>query len=98
MQTRTSSELFQRAQQRIPGGVNSPVRAFKAVGGTPIFIERAQGSRLYDVDGNEYLDYIGSWGPMILGHAHEQVTAALENALRRGTSFGTPTAGEVRLA
>ena len=98
MQTRISSELFQRALQRIPGGVNSPVRAFKAVGGNPIFIKRAQGSRLYDVDGNEYLDYIGSWGAMILGHAHEQVTAALENALRQGTSFGAPTAGEVRLA
>ena len=98
MQTRISSELFQRAQQRIPGGVNSPVRAFKAVGGNPIFIKRAQGSRLYDVDGNEYLDYIGSWGAMILGHAHEQVTAALENTLRQGTSFGAPTAGEVRLA
>ena len=98
MQARISSELFQRAQQRIPGGVNSPVRAFKAVGGNPIFIKRAQGSRLYDVDGNEYLDYIGSWGAMILGHAHEQVTAALENALRQGTSFGAPTAGEVRLA
>lgn len=98
MQTRISSELFQRAQQRIPGGVNSPVRAFKAVGGNPIFIKRASGSRLYDVDGNEYLDYIGSWGAMILGHAHEQVTAALENTLRQGTSFGAPTAGEVRLA
>ena len=98
MQARISSELFQRAQQRIPGGVNSPVRAFKAVGGNPIFIKRAQGSRLYDVDGNEYLDYIGSWGAMILGHAHEQVTAALENTLRQGTSFGAPTAGEVRLA
>ena len=98
MQARISSELFQRAQQRIPGGVNSPVRAFKAVGGNPIFIKRASGSRLYDVDGNEYLDYIGSWGAMILGHAHEQVTAALENTLRQGTSFGAPTAGEVRLA
>ena len=82
MQTQTSSKLFQRAQQRIPGGVNSPVRAFKAVGGNPIFMDRGQGSRLYDVDGNEYLDYIGSWGPMVLGHAHGQVTAALESALK----------------
>jgi glutamate-1-semialdehyde 2,1-aminomutase len=72
-----SKELFERAQQSIPGGVNSPVRAFKSVGGTPLFIERAQGAYLYDVDGNRYIDYIASWGPMILGHAWEPVVEAI---------------------
>ena len=73
-----SISLFERAQQSIPGGVNSPVRAFKSVGGTPVFIERAKGAYLYDVDGNKYIDYINSWGPMILGHAYEPVVKAIQ--------------------
>jgi glutamate-1-semialdehyde 2,1-aminomutase len=93
-----SESLFARAQQLMPGGVNSPARAFGAVGGTPIIIERADGSSLYDVDGNRYIDYIGSWGPMILGHRHPAVLEALESALARGTSFGAPTPGENELA
>ncbi|WP_225073115.1 glutamate-1-semialdehyde 2,1-aminomutase [Desulfuromonas sp. CSMB_57] len=93
-----SAKLFAKAQQVIPGGVNSPVRAFKAVGRQPIFIERAEGCRLYDADGNAYIDYVGSWGPMILGHGHPQVVAALRAAVGRGTSFGAPTALETELA
>ncbi len=93
-----SDELFERAQQRIPGGVNSPVRAFKAVGGTPRFIARAQGAYLHDVDGRRYVDYVGSWGPMILGHQHPQVVAALEHQLRIGLSYGAPTELEVEMA
>lgn len=96
---RSSSEsAFTRAQQLMPGGVNSPARAFGAVGGTPIFIERAAGQYLYDLDENRYLDYIGSWGPMILGHRHPKVIAALEKALTQGTSYGAPTEGESELA
>ena len=96
--TRTRSEAaFDRAQQLMPGGVNSPARAFGAVGGTPIFIERAEGAYLYDVDGNQYLDYIGSWGPMILGHRHPAVIEALQQALAQGTSFGAPTEAESEL-
>ena len=95
----TQSELlFGRAQQYIPGGVNSPVRAFRSVGGTPVFMARANGSSLYDVDGNEYIDYIGSWGPMILGHRPPEVIEALANVLEIGTSFGAPTGREVELA
>ena len=93
-----SDELFERAQQRIPGGVNSPVRAFKAVGGTPRFIARAQGAYLHDVDGRRYVDYVGSWGPMILGHQHPQVVAALEHQVRIGLSYGAPTELEVEMA
>ncbi len=93
-----SSSLFEQAQRSIPGGVNSPARAFKSVGRDPIFIARADGARLYDADGNEYLDYIGSWGPMILGHRHPAVIEALEEALRNGTSFGAPTKGEIDIA
>ena len=93
-----SESLFARAQQLMPGGVNSPARAFGAVGGTPIVFERADGSSLYDVDGNRYIDYIGSWGPMILGHRHPAVLEALESALAQGTSFGAPTPGENELA
>src|SRR5882757_7325922 len=93
-----SRALFERAQQSIPGGVNSPVRAFRGVGGTPPFIARGQGSRIYDVDGNEYIEYIGSWGPLLLGHRFPPVLAALEEALTRGTSFGAPTEQEVELA
>ena len=87
-----------RAERVLPGGVNSPVRAFRAVGGTPRVIERALGARLWDVDGHELIDYIGSWGPMILGHAHPEVVAAVIEAARRGTSFGAPNADEVALA
>ena len=97
--SREKSQLaFARAKQLIPGGVNSPARAFAAVGGEPIFIERAAGAYLTDIDGNRYLDYIGSWGPMILGHAHPEVVAALEAAIRHGTSFGAPTLAESELA
>jgi glutamate-1-semialdehyde 2,1-aminomutase len=96
--TARSLELFRQAQQVIPGGVNSPVRAFKAVGGTPRFIARAQGAYLWDADGNQLLDYIGSWGPMILGHNHPAVVAALREALAEGLSYGAPTEREVRLA
>jgi len=95
----TQSELlFTRAKALMPGGVNSPVRAFRGVGGTPVFFERAQGAWLTDVDGNRYVDFVGSWGPMILGHAHPQVLAAVAEAAARGTSFGAPHAGEVALA
>jgi len=93
-----SKELFQRAQQSIPGGVNSPVRAFKSVGGTPVFIERAKGAYLYDVDGNKYIDYINSWGPMILGHAYEPVVKAIQEKALNSTSFGAPTLLEIEMA
>jgi glutamate-1-semialdehyde 2,1-aminomutase len=93
-----SEDLFARAQRVIPGGVNSPVRAFKAVGGTPLFIARAQGARVWDADGRAYLDYLGSWGPMILGHAHPAVVEAVARAVRDGTSYGAPCAAEVELA
>lgn len=98
MSRERSRLAFARAKQLMPGGVNSPARAFGAVGGEPIFIDRAQGAYLYDVDGNRYVDYIGSWGPMILGHAHPEVIAAIESAARRGTSFGAPTEAESELA
>lgn len=93
-----SSQLFVEANQVIPGGVNSPVRAFKAVGGTPIFIKEAKGAYLYDEDGNKYIDYINSWGPMILGHAHEPVVNAVVERAKKGTSFGTPTDLETKIA
>jgi glutamate-1-semialdehyde 2,1-aminomutase len=89
---------FQRAKQLMPGGVNSPARAFGGVGGEPIFFDHAQGAHLFDIDGNRYIDYIGSWGPMILGHGHPDVVAAVEAALRRGSSFGAPTLAENELA
>jgi len=98
MKTTKSREFFKKASRLLPGGVNSPVRAFKAVGGNPIFIKKAKGARLYDVDGNEYIDYVLSWGPMILGHAHPKVTKALKKAVEKGTSFGAPTPLEVELA
>ena len=94
----TSHELFARAQRLLPGGVNSPVRAFRAVGGEPRFIARARGAHIWDVDGRELVDHLGSWGPMILGHGHPEVVAALRAQLERGTSFGAPTALEVELA
>jgi glutamate-1-semialdehyde 2,1-aminomutase len=94
----SSRELFRRAQEVIPGGVNSPVRAFRSVGGDPLFIEHGQGASLVDVDGNRYIDYVGSWGPLILGHAHPRVVAAAQAAAARGTSYGAPTPGEVEFA
>lgn len=98
MEHKTSKELFNEAQKYIPGGVNSPVRAFRSVGGDPVFIARGKGSKIYDVDGNEYIDYVGSWGPLILGHANEEVVEALRDTLENGTSFGAPTALEVAMA
>ncbi|MBD0377087.1 MAG: aminotransferase class III-fold pyridoxal phosphate-dependent enzyme, partial [Flavisolibacter sp.] len=98
MNIQKSKELFDRAQQSIPGGVNSPVRAFKSVGGTPIFVKSAKGAYLYDVDGNRYIDYINSWGPMILGHAFEPVVKAIEERVQDSTSFGAPTELEVQMA
>jgi glutamate-1-semialdehyde 2,1-aminomutase len=97
-QSSTSAALFERAVRVIPGGVNSPVRAFRAVGGTPLFIARAEGAFLFDADGRRYLDYVGSWGPMILGHAHPAVVEAVRDAAGRGTSYGAPTELEVRYA
>jgi glutamate-1-semialdehyde 2,1-aminomutase len=93
-----SEELFCRAQEIIPGGVNSPVRAFRSVGGNPPFIARGEGSHIFDVDGNEYIDYVGSWGPLLLGHRHPEILRALDGALRIGTSFGAPTEQEIELA
>ncbi|MGZ5440626.1 MAG: glutamate-1-semialdehyde 2,1-aminomutase [Thermoanaerobaculia bacterium] len=93
-----SEALFQRAQEVIPGGVNSPVRAFRGVGGAPLFIEQGQGSRIFDADNLQYIDCVGSWGPMILGHGHRYVVEAVKKAATRGFSFGAPTAGEIELA
>lgn len=93
-----SKQLFERARQSIPGGVNSPVRAFKSVGGTPVFIDRAKGAYLYDVDGKKYIDYINSWGPMILGHAYEPVVKAIQEKVAGSTSFGAPTELEIEMA
>ena len=93
-----SQDLFGRARRVIPGGVNSPVRAFRSVGAEPLFIARAAGAHVWDVDGNEYIDYVGSWGPMILGHAHPEVLTAVYEAAARGTSYGAPTEVEVRFA
>ena len=93
-----SRKLQRRAEQMIPGGVNSPVRAFRAVGGDPPFIVRGQGSHIWDADGNEYIDYVGSWGPLILGHARSHVIEAVIAATRNGTSFGASTPAEADLA
>ena len=93
-----SKDLFERAQARIPGGVNSPVRAFRAVGGTPVFFERASGPYLWDVDGKRYIDYVGSWGPMLAGHGHPTVVEAVQEAASRALSFGAPTEAEIDLA
>jgi glutamate-1-semialdehyde 2,1-aminomutase len=93
-----SKSLFERAARVIPGGVNSPVRAFRAVGGSPVFVARAEGAYLYGADGQKYVDYVGSWGPMILGHAHPAVVEAIRDAATRGTSYGAPTEAEVRFA
>ena len=98
MKTKTSQSLFEAAKQYIPGGVNSPVRAFKAVGGDPLFIKSAKGAYITDVDGNQYLELINSWGPMIFGHAFPKVEAAVAEALSHSLSFGAPTAIEVEMA
>lgn len=98
MSTEKSISLFQRAQNSIPGGVNSPVRAFKSVGGTPVFMQRAKGAYMYDADGNQYIDYIASWGPMILGHAYEPVVKAIQQYAENSTSFGAPTELEIEMA
>ncbi len=98
MNRKKSIGLYRRALELIPGGVNSPVRAFKAIGIPPVFIERAKGPKIWDVDGNEYVDYVGSWGPMIMGHAHPRIVRALKKTAPKGTSFGAPTPLEVELA
>src|ERR1700710_1983530 len=98
MDIHKSQELFKRAQKSIPGGVNSPVRAFRSVGGTPLFISKAKGPYLYDADGNRYIDYIASWGPMILGHAHDEVVEAIRGQALSSTSYGAPTAMETEMA
>ncbi len=98
MNINKSKELFERAQQSIPGGVNSPVRAFKSVGGTPLFISKAKGAYLYDADGNKYIDYIASWGPMILGHAYEPLVKAIQEQAVYSTSYGAPTELEINMA
>ncbi|HEY0460216.1 MAG TPA: glutamate-1-semialdehyde 2,1-aminomutase [Pyrinomonadaceae bacterium] len=98
MNTTKSSELFAEAQKHMPGGVNSPVRAFKSVGRDPLYIERAKGSKMWDADGNEFIDYIGSWGPMIVGHAHPRVIRAIQDVAENGTSFGASNEKEIDLA
>ncbi|MEO7660288.1 MAG: glutamate-1-semialdehyde 2,1-aminomutase, partial [Pyrinomonadaceae bacterium] len=98
MNTTKSEQLFSEARRHMPGGVNSPVRAFKSVGRDPLYINRAKGSKIYDVDGNEFVDFIGSWGPMILGHAHERVIDAIKRTADDGTSFGASSEGEIELA
>lgn len=96
--TMTNQQLFERSCQYIPGGVNSPVRAFKSVGGTPVFFERGQGAYFWDVEGKSYIDYVGSWGPLILGHAQPDVVKVVQDVASRGTSFGAPTAAELEIA
>src|SRR5215213_9714822 len=98
MNTSTSSKLFEEAQKHMPGGVNSPVRAFKSVGREPLYIERAKGAKMFDADGNEFIDYIGSWGPMIIGHAHPRVIRAIQETAENGTSFGASNEKEIELA
>src|ERR1035437_2828003 len=97
MNDQKSRELFERACDLFPGGVNSPVRAFKAVGGTPVFLARGEGAFVWDADGNRYTDFLGSWGPLILGHSHPAVVAAIAAAAREGTTFGASTASEIEL-
>ncbi len=98
MRRSVSEMLFARAQRLMPGGVNSPVRAFRSVGGAPPFLVRGQGAHVWDADGNEYVDFVGSWGPLLLGHCHPEVVEAVERALRKGASFGAPTEAEIELA
>ena len=95
MNTTKSSELFAEAQKHIPGGVNSPVRAFKSVGRDPLYVQKAKGAKIWDVDGNEFVDYIGSWGPMILGHAQPEIIRAIQKAAVKGTSFGASNVKEI---
>jgi len=95
LKTDKSEEVFARAKELLPGGVNSPVRAFKSVGGSPIVFDRVHGSRVFDVDGNEFIDYVGTWGPAIVGHANEEVNEALKTQIDKGTSFGAPCILEV---
>src|SRR3984885_8298678 len=98
MEQKKSKELFEKAKQYFPGGVNSPVRAFRSVGGTPLFIERGDGCRIWDADGHEFIDFCGSWGPLILGHNHAEVRKQIIDSVNKGTSFGAPTALENDLA
>ena len=98
MNTNKSAELFEKAKTYFPGGVNSPVRAFRSVGGNPLFIEKGKGSQIWDADGNQYTDYCCSWGPLILGHANDKVLNAVDATMRKGTSFGAPTKLENQLA
>ena len=98
MEISESKKLFNRAQEVIPGGVNSPVRAFKSVGGSPIFVRSANGAYLYDENNNRYIDFISSWGPMILGHAHPEVVQAINEVSLKGTSYGIPTELEIKIA
>ena len=98
MKTELSEKLFAKAKDLFPGGVNSTVRAFKGVGGTPRFISRARGAHLYDVDGNDYVDYVLSWGPMIVGHCHPDVMRAVQDAMKDGSSYGAPSPREITLA
>ncbi len=98
MKTTRSKQMFEEARKVIPGGVNSPVRACRSVGCDPLFIERAQGSSVFDVDGNEYTDFVCSWGPMIMGHSHPDIVAAVQKSAKGGTSFGAPTPAEIELA
>ena len=98
MEFKNSKSWFERAQHSIPGGVNSPVRAFKSVDMPPLFIKKGKGSKIYDVDGNEFIDYIGSWGPLIFGHSDSITIQAITDALEHGTSFGAPTTQEVEIA
>ena len=93
--TSRNQELFERSQKFIPGGVNSPVRAFRSVGGTPVFFQRGQGAYVLDVDDKTYIDYVGSWGPLILGHAHPEVVEAVKAAAQNGLTFGAPTEAEL---
>src|SRR5512135_486782 len=97
MDTTKSHQLFESAARLFPGGVNSPVRAWRGVGGEPRFIARGAGAKIFDADGNAYLDYVGSWGPLILGHAHPRVVAAIQDAATRGTSYGAPSELEIGL-
>lgn len=97
LKTDKSEEVFAKAKEVLPGGVNSPVRAFKSVGGSPIVFDRVRGSRVFDVDGNEFIDYVGTWGPAIVGHANEEVNEALKAQIDKGTSFGAPCILEVNM-
>ena len=98
MKTKNSEQLFEKSKHHIAGGVNSPVRAFKSVGGSPIFFKKSRGCYLYDEDGNKYLDFVGSWGPMVLGHSNEKVISAIRAQAGKGISFGAPTKNELEIA